>query len=92
MSHCYSVGVEMGGQERDICTIVPGNEELSKHVHEAEEKKTKPRAPTKEEIDRAIDYHLKQHSDKDHPLGEIAEEEVLEETDPEIDDMMKLKE
>jgi hypothetical protein len=67
MSHCYSVGVNVGGAEKEICTLVPGNEDLAKHVKEMEATGGKTREPTNEEVDRAIDFHLNNHSDKDHP-------------------------
>lgn len=65
MSHCYSVGVNLNGKEREVCTIVPGNEDLSKEVHDAKAKGIKPRTPTKEEIDRAIEHHLKHNHNED---------------------------
>lgn len=76
MSHCYSVGVDIDGKRRDICTLVPGNEDLSKNVREAEKKQTKPRAPTKDEINRSIDYYFKQHNDKQHPNSDPNKKEL----------------
>lgn len=67
MSHCYSVSVEINGKEREICTLVPGNEDLSKHVREMEQKKKEPRKPTEEEINRSIDFYMNQHKDSQHP-------------------------
>ena len=74
MSHCYSVGVKINGVEKEICTLVPGNEDLTKHVRESETKKTKPRAPTKEEVDRSIDFYLNKHEDSQHPMDENKKE------------------
>lgn len=70
MSHCYSVGVNINGKEIEVCTLVPGNEDLSKNVHDAEKKKTKPRNPTKEEIDRSIEFYLKKHNNAEHPMAD----------------------
>lgn len=80
MSHCYSVTVDINGKEHEICTLVPGNEDLSKHVHEAETKQTKPRAPSKEEVDRSIDFYMKQHKESQHPKTS---------NDTELEDMME---
>jgi len=55
MSHCYSVGVNINGEEREVCTThVPGNEGLSRDIELG-----KPRKPTKDEVNRAIDYWKK---------------------------------
>ena len=91
MSHCYSVGVEMNGKQQDICTLVPGNEELAAHVRDAEAKGTKPRAPTQEEINRAIEHSMSKHSDFDHSYEKREPEEIkIEENNKkELDDMLE---
>lgn len=60
MSHCYSVTIDIDGSDTEICTIVPGNESLKKDVEAG-----KSPIPTKEEIRRAINYHLKDHTHTD---------------------------
>lgn len=80
MSHCYSVGVEIEGKNQDVCTIVPGNDDLAKHVKEMESSGGKPRAPTPEEVDNAIRYHIQNHKESDHETEQL---------DPELDDMLK---
>jgi len=79
MSHCYSVGVNIDGKEQEVCTIVPGNEDLGKHVYEAEKNKTKPRNPTKEEINRAIEYHFKNHKHEEKSELEIPQQDEMQE-------------
>ena len=61
MSHCYSVGVNIDGKEQHVCTLVPGNEGLSRHVRDMERLGQPSRKPTPEEIDRAIKHHQSQH-------------------------------
>lgn len=77
MSHCYSVGVDINGKNVEVCTIVPGNESLGKDVHDAEAKGTKPRNPTKEEIDRSIEHHLKNHKHEEPPTEQQKEMKEL---------------
>lgn len=61
MAHCYTVGIEVKGKQREICTLVPGNEDLAKDVAEAQRLGKPPRNPTTEEIDRALDAYFAQH-------------------------------
>lgn len=70
MSHCLSVGVSIGDKAVEICTLVPGNEDLSRRVHDAEKQGGASPTPSKDEVQRAIDYHLGRHSEKDHPTPE----------------------
>ena len=57
MAHCYSVGVEIDGKEEEICTThVPGNEALKRDIEVAEKGTGTGRAPTKEEVDRAVEF------------------------------------
>ena len=51
MSHCYSVGVNIDGQEQEICTThVPGNETLARDIEERG-----PRPLTQDEIKRSVE-------------------------------------
>lgn len=67
MSHCFSVGVTIDGENRDICSLVPGNEDLARRVRDMESGKGEKPKPSDEEVRRAIEYHLNQHRPKDHP-------------------------
>ena len=58
MAHYYSVTVDIEGKTQTICSIVPGNEELAKHVQMAQDQGIQPRGPTTEEIRRAADYFV----------------------------------
>ena len=50
MSHCYSVNID----GKEICTThVPGNERLARDIGAGIK-----RVPTKDEIDRAYQFHL----------------------------------
>ena len=55
MAHCYSIGINIKGEEHEICTThVPGNEKLREDI----EKGIK-RRPDPQEIQRAIDFFKK---------------------------------
>jgi len=61
MAHCYSVSLQIGDTEQEICTLVPGNGDLRDEVAAAQKEDRSPRKPTDEEIDRALAFHLKHH-------------------------------
>ena len=67
MSHCYSMGVNIDGAEKEICTLVPGNEDLAKRVRDAEQAGGAKPKVSPEEVSRAVDFHLKRHREADHP-------------------------
>ena len=67
MSHCYSIGMNIDGTEREICTLVPGNEDLAKRVRDAEASGGAKPKVSSEEASRAVDFHLKRHKAADHP-------------------------
>lgn len=67
MSHCYSIGVNINGTEKDICTLVPGNEDLAKRVRDAKKVGGSKPEVSAEEASRALDFHLKRHREADHP-------------------------
>ena len=64
MSHCYSVGVNINGEEKEVCTVVPGNEDLAKDVEAGKQPKV-----TKEHIDRAIKYYLEHTHEEDEKVS-----------------------
>ncbi len=58
MSHKYTVSVDIDGKRVTIPTIVPGNEALGRDVRSSEKQRSKPRAPTKQEVDRAVRHFM----------------------------------
>ena len=67
MPHCYSIGMNIGGSEKEICMLVPGNEDLAKRVRDAESSGGAKPDVSAEETSRAVDFHLKRHKEADHP-------------------------
>ena len=63
MSHCYSVGVQINGKETEVCTVVPGNEDIEKEIHAGR----KPQI-TNEHIDRAVQHYLKHKHEEDEKV------------------------
>ena len=63
MSHCYSVGVNVAGEDKEVCLVVPGNEDIKQDVE-------KGRTPTvtKEHVNRAVDYYLKHQHEEDQRI------------------------
>jgi len=64
MAHKFTAGVQIDGKETQIPTIVPGNEGLKYAVEKAQKGGSKPRSPTKDEVDRAVRHFLKKRSSK----------------------------
>ena len=61
--HCYSVSITVDGKAKEVCTLVPGNERLSKELAGGR----KP-TPTREEVNRALDWHLQQNHGHDSSI------------------------
>jgi len=69
MSHCYSIGVNVDGKDQEVCSIVPGNEELAAKVKAAEKVGGPKPEVSPEEVQRAVQYHFKRHKPDEHPKG-----------------------
>ena len=67
MSHCYSIGVKVGGVETQVCTLVPGNEDLAERVRKAEDGKGAKPTPSGAELKRAVEFYQKFHLPSHHP-------------------------
>ena len=65
MAHCHSVHVEINGRNVEICTVVPGNEDIHRDLKEGKEPKV-----TREHVDRAVDHYLKHQHDEDKKVRE----------------------
>jgi hypothetical protein len=65
MSHCFSAGVNINGEDKEVCLVTPGNEDIKKALDAGEKPKI-----TKEHIDRAVNYYLEHQHEEDKKIRE----------------------